>query len=280
MGKCCTGNHSPKQEIAADIPVGSDPFTLPQPITNPAELTELYYPEWHLPGPFINHLPELLNAVSEGDDQAAYLLGTNLQHCYNAPDTNDALESRLSEAYSYSDSGQAVARLHTQFDYCNGVTRAMRNQFVNYLELAAQQGNVFAQHTIAKIQPAVYMTVSGGDALSRDAFIAARDAFKSRQIHYLELASEHGSLPAIEMLARAHNDQTAGPNGLLQAYALNHLILALSDDNDTYNRYQWFQDRLYTRLRDEERAEAYTLAEKWLQVIYQHGTIVKSTGVN
>lgn len=67
---------------------------------------------------------------------------------------------------------------------------------------------------------------------------------------------------------------------LVELTELNQLILALSDDNDTYNRYQWFQDRLYTRLRDEERAEAYTLAEKWLQVIYQHGTIVKSTAVN
>jgi hypothetical protein len=59
----------------------------------------------------------------------------------------------------------------------------------------------------------------------------------------------------------------------LQAYAFNQMILHLTDDNELYNRYNWFQEQAQSVFTQEKMAGAVEKAEQWLKIINANGTL-------
>ena len=49
--------------------------------------------------------------------------------------------------------------------------------------------------------------------------------------------------------------------------------LEITQNNDVYNRYAWFEQRQYPTLSDEELSIANNLFEQWLLQIKQNGTL-------
>lgn len=229
-------------------------------------------PGWTLDSTLLAQLDNLKLAAESGDTEAAYILGMNLRHCSFAPVDDAGLQERLQEAYQFNDDGAAVTTITARYEYCFGVDNVQRSQFYTYLALAASSGVVPAQEAIAMITPEQYMQAEGYATLARDDYVAQRLAFVKQQVEFLESAAQLGSIRALIRLSQLHYAQTVGEDGRLQAYAFNQMILQLTDDNELYNRYSWFQEQAQSVLTQEEMAGAIDKAEQWLKIINANGT--------
>ena len=229
--------------------------------------------EWQFDEPLARHILLLKKAVQQGDVEASFILAKNLRFCYHVPKTEQDYETKLSELLEFSDADRAAEQLTMRFEYCRGVETSDTERFFDYLEYAVVNGSVFAQEEMAKLRQDFYMKSQGFSQLERGAFIEKRDAFLAQRHDALRGAAMHGSLKAIETLARMNATQELGANTVAQAFAYNGLMLSLTDDNEIFNRYTWFQNKLIEQMTPEEEAVAYSLLEEWKATIYQNGTL-------
>ena len=231
-------------------------------------------PVWQFSDNLSSHVTALVTAASEGDINALYVLGMNLQFCYYAPSTPKQLDEALQQASSFSDVSAATARIEHRYAYCEGTQHQMNKGYYDYLNEAADKGHVFAQHAIGRLTVDRYMDAQGFTSLPRDDFIDKRDAFVAQQRAFLEQAVAQGSFPAMKRLAGLHHAQKTGSGGYVNAFALNQVIVTLTDDNELYNRYNWLQQRLQQTLSDDELTRGYAQAESWLHRIRSNGTLI------
>ena len=237
------------------------------------QLRVINRPSWTLDNTLLEQLDSLTLAAASGDTEAAYQLGMNLRQCSFAPVDDAGLQESLQEAYQFNDDGAAITAITARYEFCFGVDKVQRSQFYTYLALAASSGVVPAQEAIAMITPEQYMQAEGYTALARDDYVAHRLAFVKQQVEFLESAAQHGSIRALIRLSQLHYAQTVGEDGRLQAYAFNQMILHLTDDNELYNRYSWFQEQAQSVFTQEEIADAVEKAEQWLKIINANGTL-------
>lgn len=221
----------------------------------------------------LEQLYSLKLAAESGDTEAAYILGISLRDCSFAPVDESGLQERLQEAYQFKDYGASVTNITQRYEFCLGVDKAQRRQFYHYLATAASRGYVPAQEAFAMITPEQYIQAKGYDTLGRDDYIAQRSAFVNQQVEFLGSAARHGSIRALIKLSQLHHAQTVGEDGRLQAYTFNQVILQLTDDNELYNRYNWFQERAHSVFTQEEIASAIDKAEQLLKIINTNGTL-------
>ena len=230
-------------------------------------------PKWRFDGVFIDHFTELKQRAKQGDAEANYLIAQNLKYCFNAPLDAEALEATLAESYEFSDAGDTQNRVLEKYEYCQGLDLATRRSFYRYLTMAAEQGSAFAQQTFAGLTPEFYMKSQFPDKLSRAEFIKSRDNFKERKTAFLEQAAKQGSEQALMSLASMYYSEQVGEHSAAKAYAINRLIMEITQNNDVYNRYAWFEQRQYPTLSDEELSIANNLFDQWLLQIKQNGTL-------
>ncbi|GGW55067.1 hypothetical protein [Alishewanella tabrizica] len=240
-------------------------------------LSIVHRPKWTLESTLFEQLDSLILAAESGDNEAAYILGMNLRHCSFAPVDDAGLQERLKEAYQFNNYGAAVTAITARYEFCLGVDNVQRSQFYTYLALAASRGFVPAQEAIAMITPEQYMQAEGYDRLNRNEYLTQRSAFVKQQVEFLSSAAQHGSIKALIRLSQLHYAQTVGEDGRLQAYAFNQIILHLTDDNELYNRYSWFQEQAQSVFTQEEMADAIDKAEQWLKIITTNGTLYLET---
>lgn len=225
------------------------------------QLRAVNRPSWILDSTLLEQLYSLKLAAENGDTEASYILGMNLRHCSFAPVDDADLQESLQEAYQFNDDGAAVTTITARYEFCLGVDSVQRSQFYTYLALAASSGVVPVQEAIAMITPEQYMQAEGYSTLNRDDYLAQRSAFVKQQVDFLESAAQHGSIRALIRLSQLHYAQTVGEDGRLQTYAFNQMILQLTDDNELYNRYSWFQEQAQSVFTQEEIAGAVDKAE-------------------
>lgn len=246
-------------------------------------------PAWALASPLLQHVPALQQLADSGDVKAAYILAMNLRFCVAVPVTEDELQQRLQQAHLYQDDGAAVAELTERFGFCAGVDGPLRQQFYHYFERAALQGYVPAQEMVGLMTPEFYLKVTGAADLDRDAYIAKRDDFIQQKFAVLESASQQGSINALIQLSKLHywqtysqnyaqkysqkNAQNPVENGRVHAYAINQMILEITQDNDLYNKYAWFQQRAQNELTEDEINRALEITNQWLVMIKANGTL-------
>ena len=244
-----------------------------EPVTDNNGLRIVAPVEWQLQGTLLEHIEPLKAAAQNGDDKAAFVLAMNLRACLNVPADDGALEQKLSQAYQYSDSDRAVNQLSMRYAFCKGIDKTARKQFYDYLASAANNDFVPAQEHIGKITTKLFMSTNGYGALARDEFVQKRDQFTQQKREYLQSAAQHGSIDALMQLSRMHFAQNFGDNGRLQAYAMNLLILRLTEDNEHYNKYSWYQHNLERQLTPEEVEQAIQMSQEWQTNIETNGTV-------
>jgi hypothetical protein len=114
---------------------------------------------------------------------------------------------------------------------------------------------------------------SNATELERAAYIQKREEFIQLQLFLLESASQQGSIKALITLSTMHHSQNYGEHGRAKSYALNHLILELTDDNELQSRYSWFVQRRHSELTPEQIEQAQALSQQWLAIIKANGTL-------
>ena len=243
-----------------------------KPIQN-AQMVVMHKPSWKLDGNFKDHLDKLIIIAASGDNEANYIIAMNFRHCYYAPVDEAALEKKLEQAYEYSDTDIAVDKINERYKYCFGIKQKQRNQFYKYLEAASNNGYVLAQEVFGSITPEFFMKSQGYEELERRDFIRKRDSFIEQKVSFLEQAAKNGSIKALAKLSNMNRSQIIAGNGYVKSYAFNQLILEFTQNNEIYNRYSWFQQKLYSQLNPEEIENALTMSEEWSTKIKLNGTL-------
>ena len=117
------------------------------------------------------------------------------------------------------------------------------------------------------------MKSQGYEDLKREEFIIMRDNFIEQKIGFLERAAQNGSIKALVRLSRMNLTQKFGENGYVKSFGFNQLILELTQNNEIYNRYSRYQQKLHSQLTSEEIDNAFAMSEEWLEVIKANGTL-------
>ncbi|RVT48163.1 hypothetical protein EMM73_02395 [Rheinheimera sediminis] len=247
--------------------------TNPAPAATAEQLVVIERPDWTLDQPLQTQLITLKNRADQGDLPAAYSLAMNLKFCNTAPLDETDLEERLQQAYQYKDDGFAIADIKQRYEFCEGIDQQQRAEFYLYLESAAKAGYVPAQEEMATITSEQFMQLADSTELEREAYIQKREEFIQLQLSLLESASQHGSIKALITLSTMHHSQNYGANGRAKSYALNLLILELTDDNELQSRYSWFVQRRESELSPEQIEQAQVLSQQWLTLIKANGTL-------
>lgn len=247
----------------------SSPAT-PEPVEQMVVIERI---DWTLDEPLQTQLTRLKNRADQGDLQAAYSLAMNLRFCGMAPLDETDLDARLQQAYEYKDDGVAIADIKERYEFCEGIDQQQRDEFYLYLETAAKAGYVPAQEEMATVTPELFMKLADATKLERGAYIQKRQDFIQLQLFLLESASQQGSIRALITLSNMHHSQNYGEHGRAKSYALNHLILELTDDNELQSRYSWFVQRRQSELSPEQIEQAQALSEQWLAIIKANGTL-------
>lgn len=240
---------------------------------NSGQLETVIPVRWKQTGQFKAHFNRLKNMADQGDIDAKYILAKNLRYCFFAPIDDFALQAKLETQASYSDASEAIDNTLAQFDYCEAINQDQRRQFYFYLEDAAKQGSVAAQQMFTGLTAKFYMHSQGLDDLPRDEFIRLRDKFNQQKVSYLEQASKHGSEKALIKLADLYRSQQISGNSLVKSYTLDRLIMEITNNNELYNRYAWFEQRQYSQLSEKELIEANNMFDDWLAEIHKNGTL-------
>lgn len=244
--------------------------------TNDIQLIVMQRTQWKQQGQFKEHFKNLKVAAENGDIEAKYIIAANLRYCLSAPIDDNALHLKLETVAQYSDAGEAIDNTLEKFEYCTGINEIARRQFYTYLVDAAQHGSVAAQETFANLTPEFYMKSQGFETLNRGEYIKKRDTYKLQKVAFLEQAAQHGSEKALMALSDLYHSQQLTENSLANAYALNRLMMEITNNNDLYNRYAWFEQRQYPQLSADELASAQTMIEKWQSSISKNGTLYPS----
>lgn len=256
-----------EKEVTADL--NSNPAA-PEPTE---QMVVIERTDWTLDQPLQTQLITLKNRADQGDLPAAYSLAMNLKFCNTAPLDETDLDARLQQAYEYKDDGIAIADIKARYEFCQGINQQQRDEFYAYLETAAKAGYVPAQEEMATVTPEQFMQLADSTELEREAYIQKREEFIQLQLSLLESASQHGSIKALITLSTMHHSQNYGANGRAKSYALNLLILELTDDNELQSRYSWFVQRRESELSPEQIEQAQVLSQQWLTLIKANGTL-------
>ena len=271
--------HSSDIQEPSPTPLALELEVVTKPNSNPAapepaeQMVVIERTDWTLVEPLQTQLTRLKNRAAQGDLQATYSLAMNLRFCSLAPLDETDLDARLQQAYQYKDDGFAIADIKEHYEFCQGIDQQQRDEFYAYLETAAKAGYVPAQEEMATVTPEQFMQLADSTELEREAYIQKRQEFIQLQLSLLESASQRGSIKALITLSNMYHSQNYGANGRAKSYALNLLILELTDDNELQSRYSWFVQRRESELSPEQIEQAQVLSEQWLAMIKANGTV-------
>ena len=240
---------------------------------NGQALIIMHTPNWKLDGQLADHLSQLKTAADAGDIDSTYILAENLQYCFSAPLNDQALQAKLETIATYSDAGEAAEQAIEKYTYCQHITQNERNQFYHYLADAAKLGSVAAQARFSSLTPEFYMQSQGFKTLQREAYLAKRDAFKQQKLAFLSQAAQHGNEMALMTLSNLHHTQQTGENSLAHSYALNRLLMDITQSDEIYNRYAYFEQRQYPQLSENDKMIAEELLTQWREIIDRNGTL-------
>lgn len=227
---------------------------------------------WQLNSPLASSIDELLALALSGDSEARFVLARNLEYCYYSARSDQEHEIKRQQALSYSDADSAISRIDERYRYCIDVQPSVFAGFFSHLEASAAAGFVLAQEHYGAINTDFYMKVQGFNELKRDDYIAKREAFENRKVEFLDRAMRSGSINAMARLSQLASHQL-GSYGLVEAYAINNVIMQLTDDNTLFNRYAWLNEKLEQRLTQTEVLDALAQSQALITTINNSPTL-------
>ncbi|KID56257.1 hypothetical protein JF50_18540 [Pseudoalteromonas luteoviolacea] len=234
-------------------------------------------PTWRLEGNFKTHFEKLLEKSKSGNLESKYIIAQNLKYCLFSPKNDDQLNTKLEQLTQFSDASISIDTALNQFSYCKGLSDDETKAYYAYLEDAARNGFVPAQETFANIHAEFFMKSQNITTENRALYIATRDKFKKQRLEFLQHASQHGSEKAIMALSNLYyTQQQSDEHSFAKSYALNKLIMEITDNDDIYNRYSFYEQKQYLNMSEEEIEYADAMVEQWLQIIKTNGTLYPS----
>ena len=78
---------------------------------------------------------------------------------------------------------------------------------------------------------------------------------------------------ALMTLSNLHHTQQTGENSLAHSYALNRLLMDITQSDEVYNRYAYFEQRQYPQLSEDDKMIAEELLTQWREIIERNGTL-------
>ncbi|MBO9491901.1 hypothetical protein J7384_16190 [Endozoicomonas sp. G2_1] len=260
-------NTSAKTSVEYD-PSAEIAFNHPQSTINPVINASAFSLTngWKLTGELNHHLSQLYLASEQGDKQASYLLAKNLQFCLRAPSDQSSYQLAIERGQEQEFDDRYFIELSQRYQYCQGISQNDRYRFVDYYRKAAEQGSVDAMVDYG----GNYIEVLVQAHQSADTEKLSRQDILSIQQEYLTTAAQYGRIDALAKLSDGLWQQKFGHNDGVIALAYTDLLLNLTQDNELYNRHQWFKQRMLKQLSDDQIQQAQQLTEELSRKIQTH----------
>ncbi len=243
----------------------------------PTHMDWISRPNWQLSGLYREHIDELKLRFAQGDQRAGFILAANALRCNRAASSQEQLEQKIQRATEYVDAQATIDREMNRFEFCQGIELSERQAHLDYFSTLAASGYVPALEVIGSIPDKLYMQYSHQADLPRDEYIARRDAFQKQKYGYLNQAASQGSLYALQRLSYINSHQPdllePGQSSVSVALANTMTLLHFSQDNTTYNRAQFQQNRLYDMVSAEELETAQQLSKQFVDKIENSGQL-------
>jgi len=247
--------------------------------TSSSQLTWLVRPDHRLSGRLVDHLAQLKARYAQGELEAGFILAVNLSTCDRAPHSKQALDSRVDLWIEEGRGQNFIDNLISRYDFCEGVGPEERAQHLAYFTDLADSTYIPAMEVLGSIFDKAYMQISKQADLPRDEYVKQKRLFQHKKYDYLKQAASQGSMYALQMLAgmNAHKpdwtqtELQQGYSSVSLALAHSMALLHFSEDNLTYSRASFRQDKLLKLATAQEVTLAEQLAAKLIQAIQSAG---------
>lgn len=173
-----------------------------------------YDPSVIHPGPLAVNIDQLEAAARAGDAKVAFALGRELMACVQLDAAYSDLQDKLKNNELKVDTAQAsLDELDQKLNHCKGITAEQKNDFPQWIELAATHGDLTAQTEYAGLL-----------SLPLQQHIASLDSewisdYKNKSMNFLQSASNAGDVDALNNLAFAYWDGLITTQDKARAYA-------------------------------------------------------------
>lgn len=176
--------------------------------------------------PIREFFDETLAKAKNGDGEAAYVLAHALYRCNSVPtDANGQVaqiellrKNSVAKGVAASHVEQFEKNLRATYTYCAGIDAQTAGRWHEFLELAADLGQLNAQIEYSHVKPPWEQTVSDWSNLS-PAQEAQLNATRTKAMTYLSLAAQQGSVTAFNALGNAYQSGLWVPQDFVAAYA-------------------------------------------------------------
>lgn len=174
-----------------------------------------------------------MSTEAKNNPEVAFKLARLLLICAKTPTTTKQYKKTLSDLLEYhlidgnyvDDNASQVARLKSHFAACRGIPDQVRLSYHRWLTNAAENGNVFAQVR--------YGTFPVPEQLkSQDISAKEIKDYRSRALHYLDMAVAQGNADAMFWRGQAALAGIIAPKDPLDAYAYISAANVVFSSND------------------------------------------------
>lgn len=187
-----------------------------------------------------------------GDGQAAMMLSLKLMSCRHAIKHQDDDGLLLAEAQVFGGLDEALQRRDAGLALCEGITPEDLSQLGDWLERAADSGNINAQILYASSANTI-LTSPAEMLRSPDRIVK----FKTRAMSYLISAANDGSADALWHLGNTYRDGYLAARDDTRAYAYFLAGMKASAGDKP-----WQMEQLETSLSSQQRRDATILAKE------------------
>jgi len=204
------------------------------------------------PGKAVEVIAALEGQASRGDSDAALLIALKLMGCYDALARSDDDATLLVEAQAIGTLESALRRRAELSAECEGLTRSDYERRGEWLQRAADAGNVVAQLTYA----------ASSDTVLKSPTLMLKDPqatidFKQRAIGYLLSAASNGSIDALDQLGQSYRTGVLVTRDDTLAYA--YYLAGQKADGRIK---PWDMEQLESSISPRQRQDATALARE------------------
>lgn len=190
--------------------------------------------------------------TEDGGGHAALMIALKLMSCRHAIEHQDDDELLFIEAQVFGGVDEAVRKREAQLALCEGIGADEVAKIGQWLQRAADSGNVNAQ---------IYYASSASTILGSQAEMLRSPErvveFKTRAIHYLQSAASHGSVDALYHLGSAYRNGLLADRDDVRAYGY---FLASAKANSHIK--PWDMGQLEASMPVQERRRAAQMAKE------------------
>ncbi len=169
--------------------------------------------------PLGERLVDLEQQAKAGDAAISYSLGLALKACFDLDAHYEDLQRAVEEKEVGGDAGLAMLKaLDAKREACKGLSSDQLRSYGQWIELAAQQGNLNAQLAY----PAIFGQLLSTEGHALD--VVWIEKYNTNSMNFLQSAAGSGSIDALSQLAFVYDDGLGVPPDKARAYAYAYAV--------------------------------------------------------